>query len=308
MSDDADLTRDLITVRDYLRYAVSRFTEEGLAFGQGAGNAVDEAAFLILESLHLPIADINPFADARLIHSERKRLLDRIEERILTRKPAAYLLKRAYVQGVPFFIDERVIVPRSYIGELLFSGVLDRLIDSRPVASVLDLCTGSGCLALLAARVFPNAAIDAVELSPTALAVARINVDASPDRSRIALHEGDLYEPVAGKRYDLILANPPYVSAKAMASLPPEYRHEPAIALAGGADGLAVVRRILSGAADQLTGEGGLLCEVGRGRELLEKERPDLDLLWLDTEASEGEVFWITRRSLTPARARRSRR
>ena len=295
MTSIGDSAPELITVRDHVRYAVTRFTEAGLAFGHGTSNALDEAAFLILELLHLPIDDINPFADARLTAAERRLLLTRIEERITTRKPAAYLLKRAYVQSVPFFVDERVIVPRSFIGELLFSARLQEMVaDPQTVTGVLDLCTGSGCLAVLAARVFPRAAIDAVELSPAALEVARINVDASADRTRIALHAGDLYAPVAGRRYDLIISNPPYVSDAAMASLPAEYRHEPPQALAGGKDGLDIVRRILAGAPDHLANKGGLLCEVGTGGPSLSQQRPDLDFLWLDTE------FKLGRRVLAP--------
>jgi ribosomal protein L3 glutamine methyltransferase len=306
MTNAGEPTLELITVRDYLRYATSRFGEAGLCYGHGSDNALDEAAFLILESLRLPIDDINPFADARLTAAERRMLLRRIDERIATRKPAAYLLQRAYVQGVPFFVDERVIVPRSWIGELLFSDHLPGIVgDRQAVAGVLDLCTGCGCLAVLAARVFPRARIDAVELSAGAIEVARINIDASADKARIFLHAGDLFAPVAGKRYDLVIANPPYVSAAAMASLPAEYRHEPAMALAGGVDGLDVVRRILSEAAGHLTDQGGLLCEVGGGRDTLEQERPDLDFLWLDTADSTGEVFWLTRSSLAARKKRR---
>jgi ribosomal protein L3 glutamine methyltransferase len=309
MSDNGAPAEDLFTLRDFLRYAVSRFGAAGLSYGQGTGNAIDEAAFLILESLHLPIDDINPFADARLTGPERRLLLHRIEERIKTRKPAAYLLKRAYVQGVPFFVDERVIVPRSFIGEILFTEFFENLIrDRHKVKSVLDLCTGSGCLAILAARVFPRAVVDAIELSPRALEVACINVDASGDAARITLYAGDLYAPVAGRSYDLILSNPPYVTAEAMTSLPPEFRHEPSAALAGGADGLDVVRRILSGAANHLTSHGGLLCEVGRGRERLERARPDLRFLWVDTAENEGEVFWISRAGLLTRKGRRSHR
>ncbi len=305
MADPGNPAQDLLTVRDYLRYAVSCFSEAGVCYGQGTDNALDEAAFLILESLHLPIDDINPFADARLTEVERRLLLARIEERVTTRKPAAYLLKRAYIQDVPFFVDERVIVPRSFIGELLLSDLRHGIVkDSQTVTSVLDLCTGSGCLAILAAKVFPSARVDAVELSAEAIEVARSNIDACPDRQRISLLSGDLYAPVAGKRYDLIVSNPPYVSAAAMASLPPEYRHEPPMALAGGLDGLDVVRRILAGAADHLTSKGGLLCEVGSGASRLSQERPDLDFLWLDTEASKQEVFWLPRASL----ARRKKR
>jgi ribosomal protein L3 glutamine methyltransferase len=290
---------DLITLRDLLRFAVSRFTEAGLAFGQGTTGAVDEAAFLILESLHLPVDDINPWAEARLTRPEREMLLARIEERVTSRKPAAYLTGKAYIQGVPFHVDERVIVPRSFIGELLFTDLFGGdgftlVPDVTAVGRALDLCTGSGCLAILAARIFPNAEVDAVELSPQAIEVARANIADSGFADRLNLFQGDLFQPVASERYDLIITNPPYVDAEAMDELPPEFRHEPAMALDGGEDGLDIVRRILAEAPRHLNPGGGLLCEIGRGREILEDDYPELDFFWLDTEESAGEVFWLT--------------
>ncbi|WP_119388322.1 50S ribosomal protein L3 N(5)-glutamine methyltransferase [Taklimakanibacter lacteus] len=290
---------DLISIRDMLRFAVSRFTEAGLAFGQGTTGAVDEAAFLILESLHLPVDDINPWADARLTKAEREALLARIEERVSKRKPAAYLTRKAYIQGIPFHVDERVIVPRSFIGELLFSDLFGGegftlVPDPSSIGRVLDLCSGSGCLAILAAHVFPNAEVDAVELSPQAAEVARLNIAESGYADRLRLYEGDLFQPVAKERYDLILTNPPYVDAEAMEALPPEFRHEPAMALDGGEDGLDIVRRILAEVPRHLNPGGGLLCEIGRGREILEDDYPELDFFWLDTAESEGEVFWLT--------------
>jgi ribosomal protein L3 glutamine methyltransferase len=290
---------DLISIRDMLRFAVSRFSEAGLAFGQGTTGAVDEAAFLILESLHLPVDDINPWAEARLTKPEREALLARIEERITKRKPAAYLTRKAYIQGIPFHVDERVIVPRSFIGELLFSDLFGGegftlVPDVTAVGRALDLCTGSGCLAILAAHVFPNAEVDAVELSPQAAEVARLNIVESGYADRLHLFEGDLFQPVAKERYDLIITNPPYVDAEAMEELPPEFRHEPVMALDGGEDGLDIVRRILAEVPRHLNPGGGLLCEIGRGREILEDDYPELDFFWLDTAESEGEVFWLT--------------
>jgi ribosomal protein L3 glutamine methyltransferase len=290
---------DLVSIRDMLRFAVSRFSEAGLAFGQGTTGAVDEAAFLILESLHLPVDDINPWAEARLTKPEREALLARIEERITKRKPAAYLTRKAYIQGIPFHVDERVIVPRSFIGELLFSDLFGGegftlVPDVTAVGRALDLCTGSGCLAILAAHVFPNAEVDAVELSPQAAEVARLNIVESGYADRLHLFEGDLFQPVAKERYDLIITNPPYVDAEAMEELPPEFRHEPVMALDGGEDGLDIVRRILAEVPRHLNPGGGLLCEIGRGREILEDDYPELDFFWLDTAESEGEVFWLT--------------
>ncbi len=289
------------TIRDLLRHAVRRFTAAKLSYGHGTDNARDEAAFLILEGLRLPIDRLDPVLDRRLTAAERERITGLIDARVATRKPAAYLLNRAYVGGVPFYVDERVIVPRSFIAEIirgpLFQGEHPGLIgDPGKVRRVLDLCTGSGCLAVLAARAFPNARIDATELSADALAVARRNIDESGFAARIRLLEGDLFAPVASERYDLILANPPYVDAAAMAALPAEYRTEPALALAGGADGLDVIRRILAEAPAPLTERGGLLCEVGRGKPRLEAAVP-LPFLWLDTETSRGEVFWLDAKS-----------
>ncbi len=284
------------TPRDWLRYAIGRFRAEHLAFGHGATTALDEAAFIILEGLNLPIDTLDPFLDARLLHSERARLDALIEARVVTRKPAAYLLNRAYIQGVPFYVDERVIVPRSFVGELLMTAFAetDALTgDPAKIGRVLDLCAGGGSLAILAARVFPNARIDAVDLSPDALQVARRNVEEHEVSNRVTLIEGDLFAPLGDGRYDLILANPPYVDAKALAEFPPEYMAEPRLAHAGGGDGLEVVRRILAGALDRLMPHGALVCEVGRGRDLLIRDFPRLPFVWLDTEESAGEVFLL---------------
>ena len=295
---------ELVTVRDLLRHAVRTFAAAKLAFGHGTDNARDEAAFLILEGLHLPIDRLEPVLERKLSDGERRRLMELIQARVATRKPAPYLLGRAYVGGVPFHVDERVIVPRSFIGEILrgplFQGERAGLIgDAREVRRVLDLCTGSGSLAVLAARAFPQARIDATEISAQALTVARRNVAESGAASRIRLLEGDLFAPVAGERYDLILANPPYVDAAGMAALPREHRHEPALALDGGPDGLRLIRPILAQAPAHLTPKGGLLCEVGRGRVRLEAEFA-LPFLWLDTEASSGEVFWLEAEDFRP--------
>jgi ribosomal protein L3 glutamine methyltransferase len=284
------------TLRDLFRYAVSRFNEAGLAFGHGTTNSVDEAAFLLLEALHLPIDTLDPFLDARLTFLERSHLLALIEARVQTRKPAAYLLNRAYIQGEPFYVDERVIVPRSFIGELLFGGLVGdgALIDAPlEVGEVLDLCTGGGSLAILAARVFSNCRIDAVDLSADALAVARRNVETHELSHRIALFEGDLFAPLGAKRYDVILTNPPYVETAAIAAFPPEFAAEPRLAHDGGDDGLDIVRQILRAASKHLTPGGSLICEIGLGREILEAEFPDMPLIWLDTTDSEGEVFFV---------------
>lgn len=299
---DADPAAILRTPRDFLRYAVTRFSAAGLAYGHGSDNAFDEAAFLVLETLGLPIDRIEPFLDARLLPAERQKLAAIIEARVTTRKPAAYLTGRTYTCGIPFRVDERVLVPRSYIGEMLASGtisdILEAAADPTAIDTVLDLCTGSGVLAILAAGAFPNAVIDAADLSADALAVAGANVAEHGLTGRIALHRGDLFAPLGKRRYDLILSNPPYVSAAEMASLPAEYRHEPAMALAGGADGLDIVRRILAGAPRHLNPHGGLLCEIGTGRAVLEDEFPDLPWFWLESAESSGEVFWLGAKAL----------
>jgi len=294
---------ELRTVRDFIRYGVSRFNQAGLSFGHGTTNAYDEAVYLVQETLHLPLDHLEPYFDARLTKAERKAVAAILEKRVRTRKPAAYLTNKGYVQGLQFYVDERVIVPRSYIGDLLCSDLVggdeETLIDDpTAVKSVLDLCTGSGCLAILAAHVFPFADIDAVDLSREALAVAKINVKKHDCGERVTLYQGDLFKPLKGKKYDLIIANPPYVHAELMATLPPEHRHEPKMALAAGDDGLAVVRRILAEAPDYMSEGGGLLCEIGAGQALLEAEYPGLEFRWLDTELSEGEVFWLTREQL----------
>jgi len=297
------------TVRDFIRHAVSRFNAGGLSFGHGTSNAWDEAVFLVLETLRLPIDQLEPYLDARLSKLERIALAEVIADRVTGRKPAAYLTKRAYIQGAPFHVDERVIVPRSYIGELLssdlFGGEDFTLIeDPASVASALDLCTGSGCLAILAAGLFTEADVDAVDLSPEALEVARINVEEYGLTERVRLHRGDLFAPLGKRRYDIIITNPPYVAEEEMEALPPEYAHEPRMALAGGGDGLDITRRILAAAPDHLTPEGGVLCEIGTGREILEAEYDGVDFLWLETGESFGEVFWVTRRQLERARER----
>ncbi|MEZ5776674.1 MAG: 50S ribosomal protein L3 N(5)-glutamine methyltransferase [Hyphomicrobiaceae bacterium] len=293
----------LHTVRDWFRYAVTRLGEAGVAFGHGTTNAVDEAAYLILATLKLPIDRLDPFLDARLLEAERRALAEVIAARIATRKPAAYLTGEAYIGPYRFEVDERVIVPRSFIGELLVGDGLAAWIgEPRRIGRVLDLCTGSGCLAIIAALELPHASVDAVDISADALAVAAGNVASYGLEGRVSLFQGDLFAPLGGARYDLVIANPPYVRADALAAFPPEYRAEPAIAHAGGADGLDIVRRIIDGAAGHLAPEGSLLVEIGSGQETLIAHYPGLPFVWLDTEESEGEVFWLPANALGEAR------
>jgi ribosomal protein L3 glutamine methyltransferase len=307
------ISDELLTLRDFWRYAISRFNAARLTYGHGTTTAGDDAAFLILDSLDLPIDTLDPFLDARLTTPERRMLAERIDARVTTRKPSAYLTGRSYIQGVRFFVDERVIVPRSFIGEILFSeydGEDESLYlpDPNDVESVADICTGSGCLAILAARIFPNAEVDAVDLSADALEVAKLNVAEHELEGRVSLHRGDLFVPLKGRSYDLIITNPPYVDHEEMAVLPEEYRTEPAMALDGGPDGLDIVRRLLTEAPKHLNPGGGMICEIGTGRELLEEEFPDLDFFWLDTEESQGEVFWITAEALGVGEKKKAKR
>ena len=292
---------ELLTLLDFVRYATSRFVEARLVFAHGTADTVAEAAFIVCEALHLHPDRFESFATARVTATEAKKILDLIARRVTTRKPAAYLVNKIYMRGLPFYVDERTIVPRSFIGELLeqhFGGSDDEdagslISDPESVESVLDLCSGSGCLAILAARNFPNAEIDAVDISKDALEVAARNVGDYGLEHRLTLYRGDLFQPLGGKRYNLIISNPPYVDAEGMAGLPRECRAEPKLAFDGGDDGLDIVRRILDEAQAHLTPQGGLLCEIGRCRPQLEDAYPHLPLLWLDTEDSEGEVFWI---------------
>ncbi|MDE1184045.1 50S ribosomal protein L3 N(5)-glutamine methyltransferase [Paraburkholderia sp.] len=287
------MTLPFSTVRDLLRFAVTRFTQADLSFGHVSANAYDEAAYLVLHTLHLPLDMLEPFLDARLAPAEIDAVLNVIERRATDRLPAAYITQEAWMHGYRFFVDQRVIVPRSFIGELLQDGLQPYVEDPEQVGAVLELCTGSGCLAILAAHAFPNADIDAVDLSAPALEVATRNVDDYKLDERIALFEGDLYAPLPERRYDVIITNPPYVNADSMQALPAEYRHEPEMALAGGADGMDIVRRIIAEARNWLTDEGVLVVEIGNERAHVEAAFGGLDLVWLSTSAGDDNVFLI---------------
>ena len=281
------------TVRDLLRFAVSRFTAAELSFGHGSSNAFDEAAYLVLHTLHLPLDTLDPFLDARLLDTEIDAIMQVIERRAKDRVPAAYITNEAWMHGHRFYVDERVIVPRSFIGELLQDGLQPYVQDPDEVSRVLELCTGSGCLAILAAQAFQNADIDAVDISALALEVAHRNVDDYDLDSRVALYEGDLFAPLPVGRYEVIITNPPYVNALAMQSLPAEYRHEPELALAGGADGMDIVKRIVGEARKWLTEDGVLVVEIGNERANVEATLGGLDMVWLSTSAGDDNVFLI---------------
>ncbi len=294
----SDLINELVTIRDWLRYAVSRFGAAGLFFGHGCDNAYDEAAWLILHTLHLPHDRLEPFLDARLTHDERLAILNILQLRVTRRVPAAYLTREAWLGDFRFYVDERVIVPRSYFAELLEDGFSPWVSDPEAVTDALDLCTGSACLAILMAHAFPNARVDAVDISADALAVARKNVADYGLEDRLHLVESDLFDGLGRRRYDLIISNPPYVTADAMAALPAEYRHEPALALAAGADGLDVVRRILAGAKRHLKPGGVLAIEVGHNRNIVEQALPAMEAVWLEAPSGSGKVFLLQRDQL----------
>jgi ribosomal protein L3 glutamine methyltransferase len=288
----------LQTVRDLLRFAVSRFQEAALTFGHGTDNAFDEAAYLILHTLHLPLDRLEPFLDARLLPEEVDEILGVLSRRVHERLPAAYITREAWLADHRFYVDERVIVPRSHIAELISERFAAWLPDPDSVSRALDLCTGSGCLAVVLAHAFPDAQIDACDLSPQALAVARRNVQDYGLEGRIELLESDLFAGLSGRKYDLIVSNPPYVTAASMRALPTEYRKEPVLALAGGEDGLDVVRRILAQARPYLSGRGILVVEVGDAREQVEAALPDYGFTWLETSAGDGLVFLLERDQL----------
>jgi ribosomal protein L3 glutamine methyltransferase len=286
-------TSDLITVRDHLRYAVSRFTAARLFFGHGSDNAWDEAVYLTLHTLSLPLDRLEPFLDARLLPGERKALLDIYRRRCEERLPAAYLTNEAWLGEHRFYVDDRVIVPRSFIAELLEEQLTPWVEDPWAIHSALDLCTGSGCLAILTALAFPEAQVDAVDLSEDALFVAERNVSDYELDDRITLIQSDAFSKLQGKRYDLIISNPPYVNAESVNTLPQEYLHEPEMALGSGEDGLDFTHIILREARQHLTDDGLLIVEIGHNRDELEAAYPNLPFTWLETSAGDQFVFML---------------
>lgn len=288
----------LHTIRDVLRFAVSRFNDASLFFGHGSASAYDEAVYLILHTLHLPLDRLEPFLDAHLTVSELEQVLGIIKRRTVEKIPAAYLTKEAWLGDFGFYVDERVIVPRSFIAELLRDRFVPWVEKPDNVKSALDLCTGSGCLAILLAHAFPNAVVDAIDISHEALCVARKNVTDYNLEDRINIIQSDLFSGLSGRRYDLVISNPPYVSAASMAALPEEYRHEPHNALASGKDGLEATRAILQEAASHLTDEGMLAVEIGHNRDALEQAFPKTPFTWLETSAGDEFVFLLKRDQL----------
>lgn len=290
-----------MTLIQLIERCSARLDEAGVSFGHGTTNAFDEAAWLVLWALGRPLDALDDHADDEVDAPAQAQALALVEQRIATRRPAAYLTGEAWLQGVPFTVDERVIVPRSPISELLAEGLAPWIEDPDAVGRVLDLCTGSGCLAILAAHAFGNAAVDAVDVSADALAVAQSNIELHGLQDRVQALRSDLLAQVpADRRYDLIVCNPPYVNERSMKALPPEYRHEPRLALAGGAEGMDLVRRILADAPDFMAPEGLLVLEIGHERAHFEAAFPELEPLWLDTAATTGQILLLRRAQLAP--------
>lgn len=290
--------KELGTVRDWVRYAVSRFEAGQIFFGHGTDNAYDEAVWLVMRALHLPLDTLNHFYDAHLTEAEQTRLAALIERRVTDRTPLAYLLQEAWLRGYSFYVDERVIVPRSFIAELLETSLQPWVEYPEMVESVADLCTGSGCLGILLAEAFPNASVDVVDISPDAIAVCEINIARYDMQSRVRAIESDMFGNLAGKQYDLIISNPPYVNAEAMSQLPPEYRKEPQLALGSGDAGLDHTHTLLREAAKHLNEDGLLIVEIGHNRDALLAAYPDLRFIWLEVDAGDQFVFLLTKEDL----------
>lgn len=293
-----DTCETLLTLRDLLRYTVSRFNAAKLSFGHGNDNAWDEAVYLLLHTLHLPLDTLDPFLDARVLPEERERFLALVERRLAERLPAAYLTGEAWLQGYRFTVDPSVIIPRSPIAECLVRGMSPWIAQPDDVDYALDLCTGSGCLAILAALAFENAQIDAVDISEKALAIADTNIEQFGLDGRVTTYRSDIFDQLPHCEYKLILCNPPYVNARSMERLPDEYRHEPAMALAGGDDGMDLVRRILRDAPGFMAPEGLLVLEIGNEYDHFVAAFPELDPVWISTENTEDQILLLTREQL----------
>lgn len=292
---------ELFTIRDWLRFAVSRFEEAGLFYGHGVQNSYDEAVWLVMASLHLPLDTLENFMDAVITEPERRALLHLIERRVTERIPTAYLLREAWLGEFKFYVDERVIVPRSFIAELLREQLTPWVESPEEVVSAADICTGSGCLAILLAHAFPNAEVDAVDISDDALAVARRNIADYGLDDQVQPIKSDMLAALQGKTYDIIISNPPYVDAPSMDALPPEYRREPQLALGSGYDGLDHTHALLREAAAHLNPGGLLVVEIGHNRDVLEAAYPELSFTWLEVSAGDGFVFLLSRDQLPRA-------
>ncbi len=294
----SQITEALLTIRDWLRYSVSRLEENGVFFGHGTDNAYDESVWLVMSALHLPLDTLDNFLDARITRDEAKHLAHLIERRVTERVPTAYLLREAWLKGFKFYVDERVIVPRSFIAELLEDGLAPWIEYPEMVESAADICTGSGCLGVLLAHAFPNATVDVVDISPDAIAVANINIKNYGLEEQITAVQSDMFSGLKGKKYDLIISNPPYVDAPAMSALPQEYRNEPQIALGSGDAGLDHTHILLKEAKKYLNDDGILVVEIGHNRDALLDAYPELPFTWLDVESGNEFVFLLTKEQL----------
>lgn len=291
----------LETVRDYIRWAATSFNKEQVYFGHGSDNAWDEAVFLVLGALHLPWDTDPAVLDSRLIPAERERVCELIEKRCQQRIPVAYLINEAWFAGLPFFVDERVLVPRSPIAELIEKGFAPWLCGDE-VSNILDMCTGSGCIGIACAMAFDSAEVDLVDISSAALEVADINIKRHHLERRVTAIASDLFAGLPEKKYDLIVTNPPYVDAGDLQSMPGEYGHEPALGLGSGDDGLDCIRTILRDAADYLSEYGVLVAEVGNSHEALSEAYPEVPFLWLELERGGHGVFVLTAGQLLQCR------
>ncbi len=293
------ITTELQTIRDWLRYAVSQFEASDIFYGHGTDNAYDEAVWLIMSALHLPMDTLNNFLDARLTASERSKLASFIDQRITQHTPTAYLLKEAWLQGLKFYVDERVLIPRSFIAELLNTDLSPWVEFPEMIESAADICTGSGCLGVLLASVFPNAAVDVIDISQDAIDVANINIANYGLDAQVTAIKSDMFSALTGKKYDIIISNPPYVDAPSMAALPAEYQNEPQLALGSGVAGLDHTHTILREVANYLNDDGILIVEIGHNRDALEAAYPNIIFNWLEVSSGTEFVFLLTKSQLT---------
>lgn len=289
---------ELLTIRDWLRYAVSQFEASDIFYGHGTDNAYDEAVWLVMSALHLPMDTLNNFFDARITSPERSKLSQLLEQRISSHTPTAYLVKEAWLQGLKFFVDERVLVPRSFIAELLNDDLSPWIEYPELVESAADICTGSGCLGIMLASAFPNATVDVVDISADALDVANINIANYGLEDQITAIQSDMFTALKGRKYDVIISNPPYVDAPSMAELPAEYRNEPQIALGSGNDGLDHTHTLLREAGHYLNENGILIVEIGHNRDALQAAYPNIAFNWLEVSSGNEFVFLLTKEQL----------
>lgn len=298
MTNTDILTNELLTIRDWIRFAVSDFEASNIFFGHGTDNAYDEAVWLVMGALHLPLDTVENFLDARLITSEREKLVAFIEARVTKHTPTAYLLKEAWLQGFKFYVDERVLIPRSFIAELLVHDLSPWIEYPEMIESAADICTGSGCLGILLANSFPNAAIDVVDISQDAIDVCNINIQNYGLQDQVTAVKSDMFNALAGKSYDVIISNPPYVDAPSMATLPKEYQNEPQLALGSGDAGLDHTHTLLREATNHLNDGGLLIVEIGHNRDALEAAYPHVAFNWLEVSSGDQFVFLLTKEAL----------